>query len=136
MMEIEMASEKSFSLATQKRPIHTPADAKTARRARLIARIQRQLELLEIVKRGEPLRADQRRTQKWWWQDGPNYFVSIYYTKQPLEIAKGKWSAQCTNLDGVGDALKAFQKSVENGEFDHPIELLADKVRAKFKKST
>lgn len=129
-----MAIEKSFSFAAQKRPIRAPTDAKTARRVRLITRIQRQIDILEMTKRGEVLQPDQRRIQRWWWQDGPHYFVSVYYTRQPLEIAKGKWSAQCANLDAVADALNAFKKSVENGEFDQPIELLAGKVRSKFKK--
>ena len=96
-----MATEKSFSLAAHKRPISQPTDAKTARRIRLINRIQRQIEIVEATKRGQSLEPDQRRIRKWWWQDGPHYFVSIYYTKQPLEIAKGKFSAQCRSRPSV-----------------------------------
>ena len=129
-----MAQEKSFSLATQKRSIHQPTDAKSGRRIRLINRIDRQIELVEATKKGEPPRADQRRIQKWWWQDGPNYFCSIYYTRQAVEIAKGKWSAQCQSLDGVVDALKAFRKQVDNGDFDEIIDVMAAKVKAKFEK--
>ena len=130
-----MATDKSFSLVSSKRPAYAPLDAKAARRTRLLGRLSRQLELLEITKRGELVPRHQRRLAKWWWLENGHYFVSVYYTRQPLELGKGKFAAQCTNLDAVSDALRSFVKPIENGDFDNAIETLANGARAKFKQA-
>lgn len=131
-----MATEKSFYLVNAKRPARTPADAKTARRNRLIGRISQQIAFVECAKRGEAQSSQQRRLAKWYWQEGGQYFVSVYYTRQPLEIAKGKFSAQCADLHGIAEALASFRKSTENGDFDQAIEALSEKVKAKFAKAS
>ena len=131
-----MATEKSFSLVNTKRPARTPADTKTARRNRLIGRLSQQIEFAEAAKRGEVAPRQQRRLAKWYWQEGGQYFVSVYYTRQPLEIGKGKFSAQCADLHGVVEALASFRKSTENGDFDQAMEALSEKVKAKFAKAS
>jgi hypothetical protein len=128
-----MSLDKSLALAGAKRP--TMTDRKSSRRFRLISRIQAQLEVLGKVRAGEPLNREERRLQKWFWHDSGNWFVSIYYTRKPIELAKGKWSIQCKDLDGVATALQTITKSVEAGDFDDPIEALAETVKKKFKKA-
>jgi hypothetical protein len=63
------------------------------------------------------------------------YFLSIFYTRKPIELAKGKWSIHCKNIHAIIDALKTVSKAISDGEFDAAMEAMAVKVRQNFKKS-
>ena len=128
-----MSLDKSLSLVSATKP--TLVDRKLSRRMRMTTRIQTQIEILEKVKTGEAVSREQRRLPKWWWMENGTYFVSIFYTRKPIELAKGKWAIHCKNVDAIIEALKTVSKAVGDGEFDTAMEGMAVKVRQNFKKS-
>ena len=128
-----MSLDKSLSLVSATKP--TFVDRKLSRRSRMTTRIQTQIEILEKVKTGEVISREQRRLPKWWWMENGTYFVSIFYTRKPIELAKGKWAIHCKNIDAIIEALKSVSKAVGDGEFDMAMEGMAVKVRQNFKKS-
>ena len=128
-----MSLDKSLSLVSATKP--TFVDRKLSRRMRMTTRIQTQIEILEKVKTGEAISREQRRLPKWWWMENGTYFVSIFYTRKPIELAKGKWAIHCKNIDAIIDALKTVSKAVGDGEFDTAMDGMAVKVRQNFKKS-
>lgn len=128
-----MSIDKSLSLVSSTKP--ALVDRKLSRRSRLSARIQTQIEILEKVKSGEVITREQRRLPKWWWMENGTYFVSIFYARKPIELAKGKWSIHCKNVEGIIDALRTVLKAVSDGEFDSAMEGMAMKVRQNFKKA-
>lgn len=128
-----MALAKSLVLAAnQKAP---PATGTFSRRNRFVERIQQQIDLALKFERGErPSRSD-RRSRRWWWQEGQSFFLAVQYARQPLELAKGKWSIQCTDLNGVVEALVSVQKAASAGEFDALLETQAKRVMENFSRS-
>jgi hypothetical protein len=128
-----MSLDKSLSLVSATKP--TLVDRKLSRRSRMSSRIQTQIEILEKIKSGETITREQRRLPKWWWMENGTYFLSIFYTRKPIELAKGKWSIHCKNIDAIIEALRTVSKSINEGEFDGTMEGMAVKVRQNFKKS-
>ena len=128
-----MSIDKVLALVSAQKP--NLIDKKTARRTRLISRIHTQIRIIEKHKAGEMISRDERRLPKWWWSDGGNYLVSIFYTRKPIELAKGKWAVQAKDLDGIIVALKTLSKSIEEGHFDGAIEVMATKARQNFNRA-
>jgi len=128
-----MSIDKVLSLVSTQKP--NLIDKKSARRARLISRIHTQIRILEKHKAGEPISREERRLPKWWWSENGTYFVSVFYTRKPIELGKGKWAVQSKDLDGVIAALKVLSKSIEEGQFDGAIEAMATKVRQNFRRA-
>jgi hypothetical protein len=126
-----MSLDKSLSLVSATKP--ALVDRKLSRRSRMASRIQTQINILEKVKNGEAVTREERRLPKWWWMENGTYFLSIFYTRKPLELAKGKWSIHCKNIDAIIDALKTVSKAINDGEFDAAMEGMAVKVRQNFK---
>ena len=127
-----MALDKALTLVQNKRQ-NAPKDPIVARRLRLINRIKNQIDLCERDLRLEPTQRIVRRLVKWWWQEGPNWFLSIQYCRRPLELAKGKWSIQCDGLEGIAQGLRSVEKAIFAGEFDAQMMQNAERTRANFK---
>ena len=130
----QVSLDKVLSLVGTKRPAIT--DRIVIRRNGLVKRIGEQIDVLENIIAYQPVAKLPKSTMKWWWQDGARYYVAVYYARAPLELAKGKYSAQCVDLPAVVNALKAICESVLRGEFDENIRIIAGEVRVKFKKKT
>ena len=130
----QVSLDKLLSLVGTKRPAIT--DRIVIRRNGLVKRIGEQIDVLENIIAYQPVAKLPKSTMKWWWQDGARYYVAVYYARAPLELAKGKYSAQCVDLPAVVNALKAICESVLRGEFDENIRIIAGEVRVKFKKKT
>ena len=128
----QVSLDKLLSLVGTKRPAIT--DRIVIRRNGLVKRIGEQIDVLENIISYQPVAKLPKSTMKWWWQDGARYYVAVYYARAPLELAKGKYSAQCVDLPAVVNALKAICESVLRGEFDENIRIIAGEVRVKFKK--
>ena len=128
----QVSLDKLLSLVGTKRPAIT--DRIVIRRNGLVKRIGEQIDVLENIIAYQPVAKLPKSTMKWWWQDGARYYVAVYYARAPLELAKGKYSAQCVDLPAVVNALKAICESVLRGEFDENIRIIAGEVRVKFNK--
>jgi len=124
--------DKLLSLVQAKRPAIT--DRTVIRRNGLVRRIGEQIDVLENIIANQPIPKLPKSTMKWWWQDGARYYVAVYYARVPLELAKGKYSAQCVDLPAVVLALKAICEAIQRGEFDEQMRIVAGEVRVKFKK--
>lgn len=127
-----MALDKTLNLVQNKRQ-NAPKDPIIARRLRLITRIKNQIDLAERDLRGEPSQRVFRRLVKWWWQEGANWFLSIQYCRRPLELAKGKWSIQADQLEGVISALRSVEKAVYQGDYDTQLVENAERTKLNFK---
>ena len=125
-----MALDKTLSLSPAKRPQN--ADRVVVRRARLVERINEQVAAIRAIAAGETSMKPPKSTMKWWWSDGSRYYVAAYYARNPLELAKGKFSALCVDLPAAANALVAIAKAVDSGEFDEQIRIIAGEVRTKF----
>jgi hypothetical protein len=123
----QVSLDKLLSLVGTKRPAIT--DRIVIRRNGLVKRIGEQIDVLENIIAYQPVAKLPKSTMKWWWQDGARYYVAVYYARAPLELAKGKYSAQCVDLPAVVNALKAICESVLRGEFDENIRIIAGEVR-------
>ena len=130
----QVSLDKLLSLVGTKRPAIT--DRIVIRRNGLVKRIGEQIDVLENIIAYQPVAKLPKSTMKWWWQDGARYYVAVYYARAPLELAKGKYSAQCVDLPAVVNALKTICETVLRGEFDENIRIIAGEVRVKFKKKT
>lgn len=100
----QVSLDKLLSLVGTKRPAIT--DRIVIRRNGLVKRIGEQIDVLENIIAYQPVAKLPKSTMKWWWQDGARYYVAVYYARAPLELAKGKYSAQCVDLPAVVNALR------------------------------
>lgn len=99
------------------------------RRNRLIKSIRRQKSLVDAYKAGEST----KRTWFWINEDG-KIFLQIKYGKTAIELAKGKFSIQCSSLDDVISNISIVETLVAKGEFDIILGNISKEIRSKFKK--
>jgi hypothetical protein len=125
-----MSLEKTLNLSNAKKPQIT--DQAEARRRRLMRRIDDQLIILDAVRKGELPTKPYKRLSRWWWSQDGKFFVFLRYARHPIELSKGKYSAECQSLDAVELAFKALSKEVENGRFDALIAENSAKIRKRF----
>ena len=125
-----MSLEKTLNLSNAKKPQIT--DQAGARRRRLMRRIDDQLIILDAVRKGELPTKPYKRLSRWWWSQDGKFFVFLRYARHPIELSKGKYSAECQSLDAVELAFKALSKEVENGRFDALIAENSAKIRKRF----
>ena len=126
-----MALDKALVLSHNTKQA-APKDAVTARRNRLINRIHNQIEYVQREKEGQLPQRAYRRLARWWWQEGKMYFLSIQYCRLPMELAKGKYSIQCSDLDGVAAALRAVEKAIAAGDYDTVMSDQAERTKKNF----
>ena len=99
------------------------------RRDKLVSSINRQLALIEKYALGESVRGT------WFWtNDSGGYYLPIKYGKQVLELSKGKFAIDCSNLDEVEDALIKIRALIKQGDFDSLLENISKDLRLKFMK--
>lgn len=127
-----MALDKSLIL-TQHQKQKAPNNPVIARRNRLISRIKNQLTYCEQEKTGQLPQRAYRRLARWWWQEGTSYYLSIQYCRLPMELAKGKYSIQCQDLEAVSQALRAVEKAVAAGDYDSVMAEQAERTKKNFK---
>ncbi len=81
-----MSLDKSLSLVYATKP--ALVDRKIARSFRMNSSIQMQIEILEKAKAGYAGTWEKRRLPKWYLMENGTYFVSIVYTRKPIELIK------------------------------------------------
>jgi len=119
----------------QKTSLRNPV---VSRRQSLLRGIDRQLTINEhVMKNGEiPSNPESgRRYTPWFWLDETGkYYLSINYGKKPIELAKGKFSVVCKDLEAVKESLLTIRDSVQKGDFDSLLQSRSHTIRSNFGK--
>jgi hypothetical protein len=109
-----------------KKPV--AVDAVTQRRQRLIRRIDQQISLIKSATDLGPPRSS------WVWMDEAGaYLVPIKYGRQPIELKKGMFSIQCTDLEHVAQALATVRAMILKGELDDQLARASSDIRSRFR---
>ena len=107
------------------------------RRESLIKGIDKQLSICESLISDNEFAPDHhtgRKIPSWFWlDDSGQYYLSINYGKQPLELSKGKFSIICDSIESVNSSLKLVKESVQMGDFDKQLEKRSKVIRSNFK---
>ena len=106
------------------------------RRESLIKGIDKQLAICESLLTDNEFARDHqtgRKIPSWFWlDDSGNYYLSINYGKQPMELSKGKFSIICTGLKQVKSSLETVKSSVLKGDFDTVLDKRSKVIRSNF----
>lgn len=98
------------------------------RRQKLIGRIDHQISYVRQMIEGKQMNAT------WVWMDeAGNYILPIKYARRHIELKKGMFAVQCTDLDQVEAALCSIRAMVWQGDFDDQLAKVSADIRAKFK---
>ena len=107
------------------------------RRESLIKGIDKQLSICESLISDNEFARDHhtgRKIPSWFWlDDSGQYYLSINYGKQPLELSKGKFSIICDSIESVQSSLSLVRESVQMGDFDKQLEKRSKVIRSNFK---
>ena len=107
------------------------------RRESLIKGIDKQLSICESLISDNEFARDHhsgRKIPSWFWlDDSGQYYLSINYGKQPLELSKGKFSIICDSIESVQSSLNLVRESVQIGDFDKQLEKRSKVIRSNFK---
>jgi len=107
------------------------------RRESLIKGIDKQLSVCESLISDNEFARDHhtgRKIPSWFWlDDSGQYYLSIYYGKQPMELSKGKFSIVCDSIENVQSSLSIVRESVQMGDFDKQLEKRSKVIRSNFK---
>ncbi len=107
------------------------------RRESLIKGIDKQLSICESLISDNEFARDHhsgRKIPSWFWlDDSGQYYLSINYGKQPLELSKGKFSIICDSIENVQSSLNVVRESVQKGGFDKQLEKRSKVIRSNFK---
>ncbi len=107
------------------------------RRESLIKGIDKQLSICESLISDNEFARDHhtgRKIPSWFWlDDSGQYYLSINYGKQPLELSKGKFSIICDSIESVQSSLNLVRESVQMGDFDKQLEKRSKVIRSNFK---
>jgi len=107
------------------------------RRESVINGIDKQIYICDQLLSGEEVVRDKNTGRKmvcWFWLDnGGDYFLSINYGKSPIELAKGKFSIVCENIEEVKSSLLKVKSSIQKGDFDSVLAKRSKQIRANFK---
>ena len=107
------------------------------RRESLIKGIDKQLSICESLISDNEFARDHhsgRKIPSWFWlDDSGQYYLSINYGKQPLELSKGKFSIICDSIESVQSSLSLGRESVQMGDFDKQLEKRSKVIRSNFK---
>lgn len=98
------------------------------RRQKLVGRIDQQIDLVRQASEGRLSRA------AWFWMDEKGeFFLPIMYGRHQLELKKGMFSIQCSNLDEVEHSLCAIRAMTLKGDMDDQLALASKRIREKFR---
>ena len=107
------------------------------RRESLIKGIDKQLSVCESLISDNEFARDHhtgRKIPSWFWlDDSGQYYLSINYGKQPMELFKGKFSIVCDSIENVQSSLSIVRESVQMGDFDKQLEKRSKVIRSNFK---
>lgn len=109
----------------------------TTRRESVLNGIDKQLLICDhLISDNEFARDHQtgRKIPCWFWlDDSGKYYLSVNYGKQPIELAKGKFSVICDSIEDVKSSLLTVRDSIQRGDFDKQLEKRSKVIRSNFK---
>ena len=119
-------------------------DPVTLKRTKFISRISEQLEIANLLMKGEQIPFTSfhdpvslkrpRKVSPWWWTDKDGkYLMTIKYGSKVIELAKGKPAVQAETLDQIIEVLKSLKLATSNGELDLHLTQASELIRKKFK---
>ena len=119
-------------------------DPVTLKRSKFISRVSEQLEIADLLLKGEQLPFTSfhdpvslkrpRKVSPWWWTDKDGkYLMAIKYGSKVIELAKGKPAVQAETLDQIIEVLKSLKLATSNGELDLHLSQASELIRKKFK---
>ena len=118
-----------FTLSPNKKP--SKDNPIVFRRNKLIRGINKQIQNINDLKQGLKV------TNTWYWIDeNNNFYLSIKYGKNELELSKNKYSIMCKNIDEILDTLNRVKTMTEKGHFDLTLTNLSNTIRSNFKPTT
>ena len=125
--ENNMKLEQTLNLVPVKKPKHN--NPIVQRRHRLVNNINKQIEAVRKFQLGEKV------SRIWWWSNEEGeIFLPIKYGKNDLELAKGKYSIQCQNMNDVEKSLETVKLLASKGQLDELLTNISKDIRAKFGK--
>ena len=146
-----MSTLETLKLTTAKKPTHIPAIV--FRRNKLSSKLWEQIQLAKSHIDGTPFVVTKfksikdketglrkqveipKRIREWWFRnDAGKVCVAIKYGSRLIELAKGKHSVECENVEGLVKALTVIKSAVEAGELDAQIESASGALKLGFKK--
>lgn len=105
-------------------------NANVQRRQKLVRRIDQQIGFVRQMIDGKQPRA------AWVWMDeAGTYFLPIKYGRQQIELKKGMFSVECSDLDHVEAALCTIRGMVLNGDLDAQLAKASTDIRERFQTS-
>ena len=129
-----MKLSNKLNLSNTKKP--TTRDGIIIRRNNLINSINKQLNIVNDRMNGINSTTNgltNRKIPEWFWLDSEgNYFLSIKYGKNTLELDKGKHSILCKDLKDVITSLNTVKDLVLIGELDTILEKSSHDMRKNF----
>ena len=146
-----MSTLETLKLTTAKKPNHIPAVV--FRRNKLSSKLWEQIQLAKSHIDGTPFVVTKfksikdketglrkqveipKRIREWWFKNEQGKVcVAIKYGSRLIELAKGKHSVECENVEGLVKALTVIKSAVEAGELDAQIESASGALKLGFKK--
>ena len=123
-----MNLDKTLNLVPVKKPMFQ--NPVVIRREKLIRSINKQIANVNRVMSGS------KPSREWFWiNEQGEYFLHIKYGKQVLELGKGKFSIQCSNLDQILESLEIVKTEIIKGSFDKVLTEQSDQIRKNFVKN-
>ena len=99
----------------------------TKLRAQLAQRINEQIHLVHQHGDG-PL-----PQKSWaWLGDAGSYFVGVRYGHRPIELKKGMFAVECSDIQDVADVLSHLRSLVIQGDLDEPLNRASSDIRYRF----
>ena len=146
-----MSTLDGLKLSAAKKPAHIPAIV--FRRNKLSTQLWQQIQLAKsqidgttfAVKKFRTVKDKEtgvrksvevnKRLREWWFKNEQGKVcVAIKYGSRLIELAKGKHSVECENVEGLVKALTAIKSAVEAGELDTQIATASMTLRKGFNK--
>lgn len=123
------------------------------RRAKLVAKLQEQLALLDAQAAGTTLQVTRpawakdeqgnrirvqkpRAVRAWWWQDGAALCMVVRYGARPLELTKGKRAIAVADISKLPDVINTLIAAVQAGELDAAIDAAVGARKLNLSKTT
>ena len=144
-----MSMLETLKLTTAKKPRHLPPIL--VLRRKLANKLWEQIQLAKSHKDGTPFamtkfksvtdratglckQVEQPKRLKSWWfvNEQGKLCVNIRYGTQVIELAKGKYSIEVTDEQGLIEALETVKQAVELGELDAQINSASEHARRVF----